>query len=281
MPLLQVISMSGDEVSRFSVEELQHLAEENGGSEIKGVKRHLAAVVGQPRFRLRLLCGSSLVGDDAVLELPEMLHLVITHFRGEELAESRRVAELQKACSTDNAKLVESILSRPQDPDLADARGLTALHVAASEGALQSVVLLLEAGANLEKIMGNGATALHMAAQRGHLEVMRQLLDSGADKDACDVDGGTALFKASRGGHLEVVRLLLSSKADPHKRPSDASSFFHRTYLLHGGIEGSNTAAIRFPGDLPARDAVDVTHFASHIASVICRNKRTDWALDI
>ena len=180
------------------------------------VKRRLQSVCGQPRFKQRLLLDGQILSDDALLEGPLDLQLVLLDFRP---SSDDQIKRLLSAARLNNTAIMEHLLHRPQDPD-AEFGGSSALHFACSQGHMEAVQLLLEASADKDKADEGGATPMFVASWVGHMEVVRWLLQVRADKDKCDNNGATPLLKACghhRYDHVEVVRLLLESNADTER----------------------------------------------------------------
>ena len=199
--------MTGEEVACLEPEELLSITGDTATGHVHALKLHLQRLCGYPRFRQRLLQeDEQILPEDAVLEAPCRLHLVILDFAE---TSGDDVDRLLYAVEADDATQVEAILQRPQDPNRTAQHNMTALHVAATYGRQVFAKLLLEAGAATNQTEDHGITPLFFAALRGQLEVARLLLDFGADKDLATSDGATPLFIAAKNGHLEVVRLLL------------------------------------------------------------------------
>ena len=209
---------------------------------VLAIKRHLQRLIGQPRFKQRLvLLDGQVLLDDAVLQGPIDAQLIIRAFEASSLDQRQNI---QRAARRNDILTTEQLLQRPQDLDVGPGDE-TPLHVASLLGHSDVVRLLLEANADKDKATDVvGRTPLHMASRQGHLEVVRPvarddetplcaasdvghvdvvrvLLEARADKDKARRGGATPLFVASKIGHLEVVRLLLEAKADKDKGTHD------------------------------------------------------------
>ena len=146
---------------------------------VRHLKSRLEDLTGQPRFRLRLLCGECILQDDESLQLPMVLHLVLLQIVGpsREALDSMRVA-----LESDDASAVEDFLSKPHDPNQEVHQSMTCLQLAARHGSLSSAKLLLEARAEIDKALQPGdATPLLLACENSQAEFVRWLLQNQAD----------------------------------------------------------------------------------------------------
>ena len=230
--MLCIQSLSGQEVAAYDRDELARL-EESAGSAVRGIKRQLESSVMFSRFRQILLRGDEVLEEDACLELPLVLQLVISEYRE---PEAGKLPQLLSALARDAAREVDAWLRRPHDPDLVH-EGQTGLLRAASSGAVDCVRLFLEAGADREKPAGNGATPLVEASRRGFIEIVRLLAECRADLNKSTQDGTTPLAAAAGSGrrvrlskyyfkksHLKVARLLMELGADKDKARLDGAT---------------------------------------------------------
>lgn len=211
--LLRVWKTSGEEIASLPVEEL---------SDVKALKRYLEPLCGTPRFRQRLLNDGVMLDDDAVINSPLDLQLVLLRFSD---ASDREDTNLSKAAEEGMEALVEEILGRPRDPDFLGSETLPALWVASQRGHDGIVRLLLEAKANKDASHcrrqitqpNSRTTCIAVAAERGFIDVVRLLLDAGA-RQALPKEGTTVydtpLATAAAAGHLDTVRLLLETGVD-------------------------------------------------------------------
>jgi len=210
--MLRISYMSGEEVASFTAEEVCQI-EQTSFNMVEGVKQRLEVIVGQPRFRQKLLHDGMALESNVSLDTPLALQLIIMSFVP---ASNEMIQELSDACAWSAVEVVETCLQRPQNPDLEDDHGYTALHHACWHGALDCARLLLEARADSNRgTAGEGETPICLASRRSHVDVVNLLLREGADKDkANNENGATPLQAASARGHLAVVRLLLQEGAD-------------------------------------------------------------------
>ena len=200
---------------------------------VLAIKRHLQRLIGQPRFKQRLvLLDGQVLLDDAVLQGPIDAQLILRPF---EESSQDQIEQLQQAARDNNILALEQLLQRPQDP--ADLRlgDRTPLHVASLLGHLEVVRLLLEANADKDKATDVvGLTPLYAASQGGHVDVVRLLLEANAHQDKAQHDGTTPLYAASDEGHVDVVRVLLEAKADKDKaRRGGATRLFVASKIGH------------------------------------------------
>lgn len=225
--MLRVYWASGKLALALEPEEFARVAA--GPSPVRGLKEHLQSQCKRSRFRQRLLRDGALLGEDATLELPLELQLVILPFSH---ATDLQITELRRAVERDQLPEVEAILQRPQDADLSVARDwTTALHVAAEHGFVAAARLLQEACADVDRPDIVGSTPLLVAAKNGHLSMARWLLEARADLNAKCFPGGrsfgpTPLFMAALTGRLEVARLLLDARADKEKSEAHSTPLF-------------------------------------------------------
>eukprot|EP00439_Symbiodinium_sp_Y106_P039388 s2056_g4.t2 len=232
--MLRVYWASGKLALALEPEEFARVAA--GPSPVRGLKEHLQSQCKRSRFRQRLLRDGALLGEDATLELPLELQLVILPFSH---ATDLQITELRRAVERDQLQEVEAILQRPQDADLSVARDwTTALHVAAEHGFVAAARLLQEACADVDRPDIVGSTPLLVAAKNGHLSMARWLLEARADLNAKCFAGGngsngpgrsfgpTPLFMAALTGRLEVARLLLDARADKEKSEAHSTPLF-------------------------------------------------------
>ena len=241
--MIQICAVSGAILAELDGEEWSQMVE--SGKCVRDLKRFLAARIGHPRFRQRLL-------GEGMMELPDdmsltsltlaltpsaSLHLVLLNFC--DVDESAEKA-LVRHCEENRLEEVEMLLQRPQDPSRKWAKDdnehdfFAPIHRAASNGHLEVVQLLLEAGAEKNAAAGDGSTALHFAAQDDHAEVVQLLLGAGADENAVDAGGGTALHYAAQYGYVEVARLLLETGIDKDAGEAEGlTAFMLATYFDH------------------------------------------------
>ena len=135
------------------------------------------------------------MADDAPLELPALLHLVLLSFN--DLDESG-LEQFAMAVANDDVHAVEEFL-QPQDPDQIIEPRLLPLLCLAADGNLQSAQLLLEAKADVNRPAAHGMTALHVACVGGHVEITELLLQSRADIRARDENADTPLHRECVG----------------------------------------------------------------------------------
>ena len=202
--MLSIQNLSGEDVALLASDQIESLMQTN--ESLVGVtERFLAAKMGQPRFRLKLVSQGQILNHDAELQLPLTVQVAVCDFCP---ADASKIKELIDASAMNDTKVVEALLREPQDPNQRDGQGRTPLFIASNEGHAKVVRLLMDAGADKDKATDNGWTPLCIASYKGHLEVVRLLVDAGADKDKATDVGWTPMRIASRKGHLEVVRLL-------------------------------------------------------------------------
>ena len=150
--MLRVLKASGEEAlavafTSFAVGEQPVRA--------PAIKRHLERLIGQPRFKQRLVrSDGQMLADDVVLQGPMDLQLILRPF---EASSQDQIWQLRLAGCHNNIPALEQLLQRPQDPDLKDADAWVALHFACSHGCVEAV---LEANADKDKATSKGNSAV-------------------------------------------------------------------------------------------------------------------------
>jgi len=199
---VHVINMAGEVVADLSMPVT---------CDVKGVKRAIEAICQIHPVRQRLLLGSTVVSDSALLaafQQPLTLSLVVV------LAYDAKASSLlQDAARTSDAFTAEQALRALADPNVTDWKGKTPIYMASSLGHLALVRLLCEDRASMNQKTLNGRTPLYIASMNGYAEVVRFLCDAGAAKDLAVDNDMTPLHIASSFGRLEVVRVLCEAGA--------------------------------------------------------------------
>ena len=214
--MLRVFKASGEAALTISYEAFVEFAnnlEPDKPVRVLAVLRHLQRVIGQTRFKQRLLVEGQMLVDDALLDGPLDAQLVLLPFQ---VSCQDQIQQLQQSARDNATSAMEQLRQRPQDPDL-EHGGWVALHSACYHGCAGAVRLLLEANADVEKSLGDGAFPMFVASHQGHLQIVQLLLQASADIERPWVDGRAALCVASQLGHLEIARLLLEARADKDK----------------------------------------------------------------
>ena len=217
--VLRVWTASGEEVAAVAAEDLSH---------VRALKKELHRLRGMPRFRQRLLHNGSVLEDDARLDAPMDVQLVLLPLvqRGQDAPDG---SELVEAAEFAEVAEVEEILQRPQDPDLlgcaSSGKTVTALYAASEEGEPAVVRLLLEAQADVNLVAKLEGAPQHdapfvAACCRGHDRVVRLLLEARAEPNQTRVyftvgirHERTVLQMASEIGDVSVVHALLEAGA--------------------------------------------------------------------
>ena len=114
MNALTVTMFSGATIAALSEEEFNQIMETSGNS-VKSLKQHLSGIICQPRFRQKLLCeGGAVLQDDAMVELPTSLVLVVLTFCPADEGERHQLLD---AVTGDRNLALEQFLQRPLDPE--------------------------------------------------------------------------------------------------------------------------------------------------------------------
>jgi len=125
------------------------------------------------------------------------------------------VTPLSLACTTGNARIIDTLLEAGADPGIASGGGETPLMLAARAGNAGAVRTLIDYGANVNsKETWKGQTALMWAAAEGHVSVIHALIDAGADIHARSSGTLTAFLFAVREGRMAAVKALLTRGAN-------------------------------------------------------------------
>ena len=207
--MLCVRMASGAEVAQLPLEE---------AGTVRELKQRLQQFCGMPRFRQRILSGSSLLEDDAKLTSSMDLTLALQSFAEVSL---NLIAELLSVAEMGRVSEMEAILQGPQDPNpelsmefYPEEEYETPLVLASSQGHMETVGLLLEAEADPNGGYA-GSTPLGVAELP---EIMRLLLQSRADPNMpFGPHDQTPLGEACTSGKADIVSLLLDSRADPQR----------------------------------------------------------------
>ena len=222
-----------------------------GLSDVRTLKRQLQELCGVPRFRQRLLHGNVVLDDDAQLDSPVNLQLVLLPFCSTSYVQ---VIELHKAAETGDVSALEKLLQRPQNPELQLEEGSdwdsgddgselddyrqVPLSTASFEGHVESVQLLLEARAHSDGCWETDITGtwtpLCCASSRGHVEIVRLLLKAAANPNGLRQQRASKpLCLAATAGEPSIVRMLLEADAD-----KDAFDLDGETALCKASWEG-------------------------------------------
>mmetsp|Transcript_28507 Transcript_28507/g.66922 ORF Transcript_28507/g.66922 Transcript_28507/m.66922 type:complete len:202 (+) Transcript_28507:50-655(+) len=195
--MLRVWRMSGDELAAIPVEEL---------SDVRSLKNELVGLCGQSRCRMRLLHGGACLQDEARLDSPMDISLLLVNFVTPSIEERTRIFDSAR----DGAAFeMEDFLKLPIDPDIADNDGQSPLHLAAGSGHADVVRLLLEASADQGRVDRRGRTPLHLAAGS---RVVR-LLSEAPQKDSCSLADRKGRWSSFSKGVPQSVNLPPSKRA--------------------------------------------------------------------
>lgn len=82
------------------------------GIPILAIKRYLQGIIGQPRFKQRLLFDRTILDDSAEVTVPLLLHLVVLSDYCDSSPENRR--QFMYAVMNNRAQELERMLSEPQ-----------------------------------------------------------------------------------------------------------------------------------------------------------------------
>ncbi|CAE7533507.1 ASB3 [Symbiodinium sp. CCMP2592] len=199
--MLRVWRVSGEELISIPVEELTNAGE---------LKRRLQSVCGWPKSFQRLLHEGAPLEDDAQLDEPMDVQLVMLPLEtGFGSSQDQLNSALADAAAEGELEIITQLLEAGADKDLEDDRGCAPLCAACLHGQTEAVTLLLDAGARTNVQDDDGGTPLCLACTGGHADIVVQLLRAGADPDL-----RCPLINADDQGHTEIVKLLLEHGAD-------------------------------------------------------------------
>lgn len=127
-------------------------------------------------------------------------------------------SNLFDAIERHDAGLLESLLSKGEDPNAPDEEGWRPLHAAIGElsvgGPVESVALLIEYGADVnEWDVHRNETPLLSASTPAGLQAARRLLEAGADPNVRNKVGDSPLRRCAWEEDLDMAKLLLEHGA--------------------------------------------------------------------
>ena len=184
----------------------------------------------------------------------EVVHLLLAEGANPDIISNDGFSALELAAKTDNAKVVDLILT--WKPSLEKDEASLLFHSAAVTGSCSILNQLtrrsLDKHFRFEKLVGRkyltsflegacqsalsegGLTILHVAVINNNIEAVNFILEHRlVSVNAVDDSGNTALHLAAMNGNLEVVRTLLSRRAAVNIQNSLGFSALHRALLRH------------------------------------------------
>ncbi|KAL6109796.1 bcl3 [Pungitius sinensis] len=162
----------------------------------------------------------------------ELIRLLLWARRGLDVYNNLRQTPLHLAVITQQAAMVEALLSGGADPAALDRNGQTALHLCCEydqRGCL-SVVLSHAAQSStcLEIRNYEGLSPLHLAVLRGQRDLSRMLLQAGADINAMDVKSGQSpLMHAVESNNVDMVHFLIEGGCDVNSQSYSGNTALH------------------------------------------------------
>ena len=128
--------------------------------------------------------------------------------------EISRYTGIMAAAARGDAKQIEGLIAKGENPDTRDGYGRTPLHVAAYGGHHEAMRLLVLAGADPNALENDRYDIVTIAAVANDIPTLKTaLVLGGGAKNITSRYDGTALIAAAHLGHAEVVRTLIRAGA--------------------------------------------------------------------
>lgn len=166
-----------------------------------------------------------------------LIELLVLAKRDLDIYNNLRQTPLHLAVITDQAALVEALLSAGADPAALDRNGQTAVHLCCEHDQRNclSVVLSHASSSSLSSTSPcldirnyEGLTPLHLAVQGDRKYLVRMLLDAGADINAMDVKSGQSpLTHAVGSNNTEMVHFLIENGCDVNGQSYSGNTALH------------------------------------------------------
>ncbi|XP_048247424.1 ankyrin-3-like isoform X2 [Haliotis rufescens] len=149
---------------------------------------------------------------------------------------------LHAACSSDNVKIVEDILSRKiAHINSRTSDGLTAVMMAAANGQKKVYDLLARKGCDLSVVDAMGDNILHAACASDNVNFVNCILSRDlADIESRGENGLTSVMEAAVNGQRKVFDLLVKKGCDLSVKDDQ------RNNILHAGSSGGNVKIVEY-----------------------------------
>ncbi|CAE7533520.1 ANKRD27 [Symbiodinium sp. CCMP2592] len=195
--MLRVWRVSGEELISIPVEELTE-------TEAGELKRRLQSVCGWPKSFQRLLHEGAPLEDDAQLDGPMDVQLVMLPLdSGSGTSQDQLNSALVDAAAEGELDIITQLLEARADLDGHDWRRLAPLHAACRSGQRDVATLLLDLGADVNRDLA-GSTPLCAACEGNHEDIVEMLGFRGADPNL-----GSPLVIAQENGNDDIMEMLI------------------------------------------------------------------------
>ncbi|XP_023265113.1 B-cell lymphoma 3 protein isoform X1 [Seriola lalandi dorsalis] len=160
-----------------------------------------------------------------------LIHLLVWARRGVDIYNNLRQTPLHLAVITQQADMVDVLLSAGADPAALDRNGQTALHLCCEYNQCECISVVLSQSSSstcLESRNYEGLSPLHLAVLLGHQDLARMLLDAGADINAMDIKSGQSpLMHAVESNNADMVHFLIENGCDVNSQSYSGNTALH------------------------------------------------------
>uniref|UniRef100_UPI0037E80BD4 B-cell lymphoma 3 protein homolog isoform X2 n=1 Tax=Semicossyphus pulcher TaxID=241346 RepID=UPI0037E80BD4 len=161
----------------------------------------------------------------------QLIQLLLLARKSLDIYNNLRQTPLHLAVITQQANMVEALLSAGADPAALDRHGQTALHLCCEYNQRDCLSVVLShslSSACLEIRNFEGLSPLHLAVLRGHKDLARLLLNVGADINAMDIKSGQSpLMHAVESNNADMVHFLIERGCDVNSQSYSGNTALH------------------------------------------------------
>ncbi|XP_041649618.1 B-cell lymphoma 3 protein homolog [Cheilinus undulatus] len=161
----------------------------------------------------------------------KLIQLLQLAHRSLDIYNNLRQTPLHLAVITQQAKMVEALLSAGADPTTLDRNGQTALHLCCEYDQHDCLSVVLSSSlssACLEIRNFEGLSPLHLAVLRGRKDLAGMLLDAGADINAMDIKSGQSpVMHAVESNNADMVHFLIERGCDVNSQSYSGNTALH------------------------------------------------------